>query len=95
MTDFLQTNGYWISFNRPFFADIFEISGQPALVEKYGDHFSWNKTARSQIFRRLMPSVVDHASYQRAMRYNDYVNDPVGMQGCKAGAVERGRQETE
>lgn len=85
MTWFLQARGYWISYNRPFFQDVFNISGQPALVDKYGDHYSWNRTARAQIFRRLMPSVVDHASYQRAMRYNDFMHDPVGKQCCKTG----------
>merc|ERR1712146_391015 len=55
------------------------------MVKKYGDHYSWNNTARAQIFRRLIPGVVDHASYQRAMRYNDFQKDPIGMQGCQHG----------
>merc|ERR1712070_860087 len=72
MTQFLESHGYWMSFNRPFFSDIFDASGQPEMVKTYGDHYSWNKTARAQIFRRLMPSVDDHLSYQRVMRYNDF-----------------------
>jgi len=82
MTWYLREHGYWISYNRPFFPKIFNLSGQPALVKKYGDHYSWEKTARAEIFRRLVPTVVDSTSYQRAMRYNDFENDPVGRQGC-------------
>jgi len=85
MTSSLATNGYWISYNRPYFQDIFNISGQPALVKKYGDHYNWTLNARGQIFRRLMPDVIDHDSYRRIMRYNDFENDPVGKQGCKHG----------
>jgi len=84
MTKHLEHRGYWISYNRPFFEETFNLSGQPALVEKYGDHYSWDRTARAQIFRRLMPSIVDEQSYQRAMRYNNYLEDPVGMQGCRS-----------
>lgn len=83
MTIFLDEHGYWASYNRPFFQDTFNLSGQPAMVARYGDHFSWSRTARAQIFRRLMPSIVDQRSFQRAMRYNNYLEDPVGMQGCK------------
>lgn len=72
-----------MSFNRPFFFDMFELSGQSLLLKKYGDHYSWNRTARAQIFRRLMPSIVDHASYRRAMRYNNFKDDKIAMQGCK------------
>ena len=46
-----DTPGYWASYNRPaypLFPSLFNVSGQWALINEYGDHFSWNKTARAQ-----------------------------------------------
>lgn len=45
------TPGYWASYNRPaypLFPSLFNVSGQWALINEYGDHFSWSKTARAQ-----------------------------------------------
>jgi hypothetical protein len=77
--------GYWASYNRPSFPHIFEVSNQSALVAAYGDHFSWNNTARAQIFRRNQSAVVDGPTYERLLRYNDFQHDPVSTQGCPAG----------
>jgi hypothetical protein len=48
--------GYWASYNRPaypLFPYIYNVSGQWPLVEQYGDHFRWDKTARAQVRRPL------------------------------------------
>ena len=56
-------------------------------MKKYGDHFTYNKTARAQIFRRdVNAKVVDEASFVAMMRYNDFENDVFGTQGCTGGA---------
>lgn len=84
-TEFLKQHSYWISYNRPFYPYIFNLSNQWELVEKYGDHFSWEKTARSVLFRGMQANVVNRSAYERVLRWNDYTKDPIGTQGCKHG----------
>lgn len=50
---------------------------------RYGPWFSWNNTARANIFRRDAPNVVDQAGFQRLIRYNDFQNDPLSTQACE------------
>ncbi|CAG2123568.1 unnamed protein product, partial [Medioppia subpectinata] len=52
VTGVLRSQGYWASYNVPFFEQIFNISGYNKLVEHYGDYYSYNNTARALIFRR-------------------------------------------
>jgi hypothetical protein len=79
--------GYWASYNRPSFPSIYAVSNQSALVNEYGPHYSWNETARAQIFRREQGGVTDAASFARLLRYNRFATDPTGPQGCPAGSV--------
>ena len=44
--------------------------------EKYGDNYSYEMCSRAQILRRDNENVVDMASMQYLIRYNDYLNDP-------------------
>jgi hypothetical protein len=79
--------GYWASYNRPSFPSIFALSNQSALVAAFGDHFSWGKTARANIFRRGQAAVVDVPSLRALMRFNEFATDPLAAQGCAAGAA--------
>lgn len=36
-TQILIDKGYWASYNIPFYTDIFKMSGNEELVQKYGD----------------------------------------------------------
>lgn len=36
-TETLLRQGYWASYNVPFYPDIFNMSGNQELVQKYGD----------------------------------------------------------
>jgi hypothetical protein len=38
---YLNEHKSWTSFNRPFFEEIFNVSNQSAMVQLYGDHYSW------------------------------------------------------
>lgn len=58
----------------------------PCEFCRYGDHFSWELYARAQIFRRDQWKVVDSASYQTMLRYNDYTQDPISTQACTKGS---------
>jgi hypothetical protein len=52
MTKVLVAKTYWPSYNTPYFKDIFEMSGSPANVAKFGDWFTYDKTPRALIFKR-------------------------------------------
>ena len=52
LTGALTGKSYWPSYNSPYFKDIFNMSGSPANVKKFGDWFSYDKTPRALIFKR-------------------------------------------
>ena len=81
-TDKLKAQGYWPSYNTPFFEDIFRLGGFPEKVQEYGNWFSYEKTPRALIFKRDQRKVKDLHSMQRLMRYNDYKNDPLSSCNC-------------
>eukprot|EP01116_Phalansterium_solitarium_P020182 TRINITY_DN5886_c0_g1_i1.p1 TRINITY_DN5886_c0_g1~~TRINITY_DN5886_c0_g1_i1.p1 ORF type:complete len:591 (+),score=253.83 TRINITY_DN5886_c0_g1_i1:46-1773(+) len=85
---YLEGAGYWASYNRPAYGVwplMYNISGQWPLYDKYGDHYSWYKTARAVIFAREHSSVVDGDTYGKLIRYNRFETDPIGTQGCSGG----------
>lgn len=86
-TGFLRNASYWASYNRIADPALFALAGQWSLVEKYGPHFSYNETSRARIFAARQDSVVDEASLQALIRYNDFENDPLGVQGCANGVA--------
>jgi len=53
-----------------------------ALFEQFGDWFSFENTARANIFRRDAPRAGDAAAFERLMRYNNFTEDPLSRQGC-------------
>jgi hypothetical protein len=82
VTSTLQTTGYWASYNIPYFPNIFNLSGYPALVEQYGDWFTYDMCPRAQIFRRDASSVNSMQAMQRIMRYNKFQTDPLSRCNC-------------
>ncbi|XP_067911223.1 putative phospholipase B-like 2 isoform X2 [Heterodontus francisci] len=76
-TDELMQRGYWASYNVPYFEEIFNANGRRALVEEFGDWFSYNKTPRALIFHRNQSLVTDMDSMIKLMRYNNFMNDPL------------------
>ncbi|KAM7034381.1 putative phospholipase B-like 2 [Acridotheres tristis] len=82
-TELLYQQGYWASYNVPFFEEIFNASGNLELVKKYGDWFTYDKNPRAQIFRRNQTQVQDLDSMIRLMRSNNYLQDPLSRcRGC-------------
>jgi len=82
MTSVLKTTGYWASYNTAYFPSIFEASGAPKMVQKFGDFFSYNNTARAKIFARDEGQISDVDSMMAVMRYNDFKNDPLSKCEC-------------
>ncbi|XP_030074695.1 putative phospholipase B-like 2 [Microcaecilia unicolor] len=79
----LYQQGYWASYNIPYFEEIFNASGMLDLVKQYGDWFTHDKSPRAQIFRRNQTLVRDLESMVRLMRFNNYLHDPLSKcQDC-------------
>ncbi|KAF4086684.1 hypothetical protein AMELA_G00087190 [Ameiurus melas] len=82
-TEELYNTSYWASYNIPYFEEVFNASGGPDLVKKYGSWFSFNDSPRAQIFRRNQSLVTDIESMVHLMRYNNFMNDPLSAcDGC-------------
>ncbi|CAB3977828.1 Hypothetical predicted protein [Paramuricea clavata] len=79
---YLKQNGYWASYNIPFFEAISTVSDQDSMVKKYGSWFDYNLAPRAQIFKRDQSKVVDLDSMMKLMRYNDYTHDPLAKCNC-------------
>ncbi|XP_049513987.1 putative phospholipase B-like 2 [Dermacentor silvarum] len=82
VSEILQKQKYWPSYNVPYFEDVFIISGQAALVAQYGDYFTYDNNPRAKIFRRDHVKVTDTDSMMALMRYNDYTRDPFSRCNC-------------
>ncbi|OWF46224.1 putative phospholipase B-like 2 [Mizuhopecten yessoensis] len=82
LTPLLMKQTYWPSYNVPYFDKVFNMSGMPDMVEKYGDWFTWDKTPRALIFGRDHHRVVDLDSMIKLMRYNDFTHDPLSRCNC-------------
>ena len=82
MTKVLRNQGYWPSYNTPYFKKIFKLSGGPKMVEKFGDWFSYDKTPRALIFKRDVGKVKDVESMTKLMRYNNFREDPLSKCEC-------------
>jgi len=77
VTDVVSSNGYWPSFNRPYFTEVFDAMGYEYFEQKYGDIFSYYHTARYLIFKRDQHQVVTLENMKNLMMYNDWQNDPL------------------
>jgi len=81
---YLANQGFWPSYNIPYFPFVYNISGYPAYYEKYGNEFSYSQCARAQIFRRDAGAVQTMDDMKRIMRYNEFQTDPLSLHdACK------------
>jgi hypothetical protein len=64
MTATLVEQGYWASYNRPFYPEVYGVSNQSGLVREHGDHFTYNKTARAVLLRQLQVRAVTSRMYR-------------------------------
>jgi hypothetical protein len=78
-TSVLLNQGYWPSYNIPFFEMIYNLSGYPAYYKQYGNQYSYTEAARAQIFRRDEHAVQTIDDMKRIMRYNQYQTDPLSL----------------
>jgi hypothetical protein len=78
MSRTLNEQGYWASYNIPFFDVIYEMSGFRDEYVRSGRDASWShdNTSRALIFAREAPKVRSLADLKRLMRSNDWRSDP-------------------
>lgn len=81
----VQEDRYFGSYNVAYDPFIRQMSGSDLNTQKYGDWFSYNETARAQLFRRDAPKVKDLSGLKRLMRHCEYKTDPLSTQAetCK------------
>eukprot|EP00041_Stephanoeca_diplocostata_P032423 m.1037920 g.1037920 ORF g.1037920 m.1037920 type:complete len:599 (-) comp24146_c1_seq6:2586-4382(-) len=79
VTSVLRTQGYWPSYNIPYFADIFNASGYQELVKREGPSATYDECPRALIFRRNVSThtATSMADFKKLMRYNNFANDPI------------------
>nr|XP_058973240.1 putative phospholipase B-like 2 [Pocillopora verrucosa] len=82
MSEILDNERYWASYNLPYFPEIYNLSGQPENVKKYGSWFDYHLNPRAQIFKRDQGKVNDLSGFITLMRYNDYKYDNLSKCSC-------------
>lgn len=86
VTDILQRDTYWASYNRPFFNTINAKSMYKHYTDVHGEMFSYRDCPRAKIFHRDHKKVTDLIGMQRIMMYNDWQHDPFS-EGCPGNAI--------
>lgn len=81
VTSFLYKDGYWASYNIPFFAEVREKSGynkQPQVPDN--DYYN---CSRHNIFKRDAPGIQTLEEFKKIMRSNNYLSDPLAEKNPK------------
>ncbi|CAF4292919.1 unnamed protein product, partial [Adineta steineri] len=83
MTEILNKNSYWASYNNIYFPHFRNISGEEEMVKKKGPQlYSWQNSSRAKIFRRDHGKVIDLPTMIHMMRYNDFQHDELSKCNC-------------
>lgn len=75
VTSYLYDDGYWGSYNIPYFEEIYNKSGyntQPHIPDN--DYYN---CSRHNIFKRDAPQIQSLEDFKRVMRSNSYLTDPL------------------
>lgn len=81
MTSLFVEQGFWPSFNTPYFPEIFEIAGYNAQMAKndtLSDYYSYYNTSRYLIFRREAAKIQNFDDFKKVLRFNKYTTDEYG-----------------
>jgi hypothetical protein len=76
VTDVLRSQGYWPSYNIPYFNDIYIESGFQDVVEQYGALFTYNDCPRANIFREEQGKINGLGRFKFMLRFNEWQWDP-------------------
>lgn len=78
ITDVLVKQGFFPSFNTPWFEDLYNLAGFPEIVESWGEdgnYWTYNTSARYNLFYREVPRIKTFEQFQDFMRYNNWKRD--------------------
>ena len=64
--------GYWPSYNRIYYEDLYEIAGYPAVVKEKGVSQSYQLAPRAKLFRRDAGKIASMEDLEHFMRSNFY-----------------------
>lgn len=90
VTGVLLEQQYWPSYNIPYSPEIYNLSGYPSAVAKYGKEMSYKDCSRAQIFRRNATLTRSVEDVQRLIRYNDFEHDPLSGKNPLYAIASRG-----
>ena len=74
MTAHLESDGYWASYNIPFFYSVWKDSGFGTKTPK--TYYSHDDCPRAKMFAARNGKVADLDGVKSLLRYNDFKNDP-------------------
>jgi len=77
MSFHLREDGYWPSFNRPYFDDVRKASGFENAQKSRGAIYSWLNNPRAQIFKKIAPTINTLQALKLLMTRNFYPNTGV------------------
>eukprot|EP00123_Amoebidium_parasiticum_P015329 comp22904_c0_seq1/m.36227 comp22904_c0_seq1/g.36227 ORF comp22904_c0_seq1/g.36227 comp22904_c0_seq1/m.36227 type:complete len:609 (-) comp22904_c0_seq1:44-1870(-) len=72
----LRRQGYWPSYNVPYFPEVFNASGYPDMVRLHGNDFTYENCSRAMIFDREAPTTHTVQDVQNLLRFNQWQTDP-------------------
>lgn len=75
MTHVLRMEGFFASYNRPYFADVRDTTGHTAAEAKYGDLYSWSRNPRGIIFSRIAPAIRLLSDMRAVMTRNNFPHE--------------------
>lgn len=79
ITTVIEKQGYWATYNIPFFPAIFNASGMDELVTRYGAWFSYEKCPRALMFKRSYKEPNDMQQVLALIRFNNFEHDPLAV----------------
>jgi hypothetical protein len=75
----LDKDGYWASYNIPFYPEVFNASGYAEMAKKYGDYWTYEHCPRANDFREYQSPVQSIEDLKKLIRRNDWQNDPYSL----------------
>eukprot|EP01116_Phalansterium_solitarium_P020882 TRINITY_DN6321_c0_g1_i1.p1 TRINITY_DN6321_c0_g1~~TRINITY_DN6321_c0_g1_i1.p1 ORF type:complete len:550 (+),score=222.39 TRINITY_DN6321_c0_g1_i1:99-1748(+) len=86
----LRDQGYFPSYNIPYFKNIFNISGFPSAVAQWGSWFDYNLHPRALIYAREQSKVQNLGGAKYIQRFNEWQTDPVAKGNSINAIASRG-----
>lgn len=81
MSEVINRQGYWASYNVPYFSSTYERSGFMAtyLATNESDSWSHARCPRAQIFARDAPKIESMTDFKQVIRSNNWQQDPLSL----------------